>query len=193
MDRGLPSRAGAAMKKPSSQTLILGNATRLLNDARLLVENGRFASAFALAVLGIEEIGKALIDGWATDAPLAKSKFASLHIQKQSAVASLLVGAFAIRAIHGGSIADLEGERLTALTRKFNESDAGRLFWLIREQELDKRKQNALYQDDFLSNVADDFAEEHVDAIFQIASDATDVITDRHIRVAGRAFYVVSG
>ena len=34
------------------------NATGLLDDARLLLEHGRFARAYAMAVLGLEEIGK---------------------------------------------------------------------------------------------------------------------------------------
>jgi AbiV family abortive infection protein len=34
---------------------ILGNATRLLDDARLLVDHHRYASGFALAVLGVED------------------------------------------------------------------------------------------------------------------------------------------
>ena len=40
--------------------LMLGDATRLLGDATLLVDHHRYASAFA--VLGVEEIGKALIE-----------------------------------------------------------------------------------------------------------------------------------
>src|SRR5271157_2624885 len=34
------------------------NANRLVTDARLLYENGRYASALALAILSIEEVGK---------------------------------------------------------------------------------------------------------------------------------------
>ena len=34
---------------------IMENAARLLQDAKLLSEHDRFASAFALAVLGLEE------------------------------------------------------------------------------------------------------------------------------------------
>jgi AbiV family abortive infection protein len=78
-------------KNKPGETLTLSNSTRLLNDARLLVDHRRFASAFALAVLGVEEIGKVLLDGWKADAPLAKPR-ASLHIQKQTAVSSLLLG-----------------------------------------------------------------------------------------------------
>jgi AbiV family abortive infection protein len=178
------------MPTPSRQTLVLGNATRLLNDARLLVDHRRFASAFALAVLAVEEIGKALIDGWNADTLLAKpTGFQSLHIQKQTAVASLLVGMLAVRMFPEGSIVDLEGDRLTKLNRIFNENDVGKLFCVIQNQELDKRKQSAIYQDDWLTAVADDFAEEHVNGIFKVADEARAAINDQFIRRVGRAFY----
>jgi hypothetical protein len=40
------------------------NAKRLLRDAKLLSDNERHASAFALAVLGLEEIGKSILRQW---------------------------------------------------------------------------------------------------------------------------------
>ena len=40
------------------------NAKRLLRDAKLLSDNKRYASAFALAVLGLEEIGKSILRQW---------------------------------------------------------------------------------------------------------------------------------
>jgi len=40
------------------------NAKRLLRDAKLLSDNKRYASAFALAVLGLEEIGKVILKRW---------------------------------------------------------------------------------------------------------------------------------
>lgn len=39
-------------------TEILGNALRLYSDAKLLFENGRFASCASLSVLAIEELAK---------------------------------------------------------------------------------------------------------------------------------------
>ena len=50
-------------------------------------------------------------------------------------------------------------------------------------------KQSAIYQDDWLTSISDDFAEEHVVSVFHIAEDARDVINDGHIRRAGRVFY----
>jgi hypothetical protein len=38
------------------------DASRLLNDTRLLADHSRLANAFALAVLAVEEIGRALRD-----------------------------------------------------------------------------------------------------------------------------------
>jgi hypothetical protein len=72
------SRANRLTYSPMSDrkpfSLILGNATRLLDDARLLVGHRRYASAFALALLGIEEIGKVLLKGWEAERALAKAK-----------------------------------------------------------------------------------------------------------------------
>ncbi len=40
---------------------IIRNAKRLLADADLLAENGRYASAFVLATLALEEVGKVVL------------------------------------------------------------------------------------------------------------------------------------
>jgi AbiV family abortive infection protein len=159
------------------------------NDARILVEHRSFASAFALAVLGIEEIGKALIDGWAAETLLGKPRSSSLHIQKQMAVVSLLLGRLGARTFPEGGIADLKGDKLKTVTRMFNESDEGKLFAAIRDKQFDWRKQAAIYQDDWLIAAADDFAEAHVASILEIAGESRDVINDSEIRRAGRAFY----
>ena len=137
----------------------------------------------------MEEIGKALIDGWSAEAPLGEPRSRSLHIQKQLAVSSLLSGELAVQQFREGGVADLEGEKKTTVTRIFNESDEGQLFQRIRAQQLDFRKQHALYQHDRLAAVTDDFAEEHVASVLQIANNARDLINDGHIRRAGRVFY----
>ena len=74
------------------QTAIVANAARLLKDAKLLVDNERCASAFALAVLALEEIGKVILDLWGTEAQTAKGRPAlSSHKKKQTAVSALLL------------------------------------------------------------------------------------------------------
>jgi AbiV family abortive infection protein len=43
---------------------VVRNAKHLFRDAVLLNDKGRHASAFALAVLGLVEIGKAILRRW---------------------------------------------------------------------------------------------------------------------------------
>jgi AbiV family abortive infection protein len=177
------------MQHEKQLTLILGNASRLLKDADLLFDHKRYASAFALAVLGLEEIGKALIRHWDAEQPLAKPNGSkSAHIRKQAAVSSLLLGALMVRRFPNGVNWDILD--IAAETDAFNQSEEGRVFTAIRSSILDKRKQNALYQDDdVLTAVEDDFAEQHVGAIFKIAIEAKEASTNRIAQAGGRAFY----
>jgi AbiV family abortive infection protein len=64
------------MGDQGSTDIVLKNAERLLDDARLLFENGRFPTSASLAVLSIEEFGKA-IHGMSVG-----------HLSKQKAAAS---------------------------------------------------------------------------------------------------------
>jgi AbiV family abortive infection protein len=135
------------MLKPSRELPILTNAQRLLKDAAILLEHRRFASAFALAVLGIEEIGKALIDGWNADAPLlSEPAMRSRHIQKQTAVVSLLLGKLARGSSPAANSRTWKATDLRTSQGYFNESEEGLLLLQIRDQQLDKRKQSAIYQ-----------------------------------------------
>jgi hypothetical protein len=84
------------------------------------------------------------------------------------------------------------GGQLSNVTKMFNGSNEGRLFKVIRGHALEERKQAALYQDDWLTSVADDFAAEHVNSIFKIAHEARDAIADQFIRRVGRAFYEIT-
>jgi len=178
------------MPDADKHALILRNALRLLNDAGLLLDNKRFASAFALAVLGVEEIGKALLVSWESDRPLAKSKDRqSAHIRKQMAVAALLVGALTVQTFPGGTL-DFESLDFEAATRAFNESSEGELFVLIQSRQLDWRKQNALYQDEeWATSVEDTFAEEHVASVFEIAEDALEAFREDRTKEVARAIF----
>jgi AbiV family abortive infection protein len=169
-------------------SLILGNATRLLDDARLLVEHRRYASAFALALLGFEEIGKVLLKSWEDEKPLAKAKvWRSQHVQKQAAVATLLTGALLARMF---PVVNWQTIDFDAVTKAFNESDEGQILALIREGHLVRRKQNALYiDDDMIAAVEERFAEMHVGGMLQLASDAQEALVSPFNRSAGRAFY----
>ncbi len=188
MTEGAANRLNpGTMQHEKQLNLILGNASRLFKDAELLMDHHRYASAFALAVLGLEEIGKALLKSWEVEGPLPKK--ASAHIRKQAAVASLLLGALMVRRFPEGR-PNFDTLDIAALTKEFNESEEGRVFVAIRNSDLDKRKQNALYQDDdLLTAVEDDFAEKHVGSIFKIAIDAQAASTNPTAQFTGRAFY----
>jgi AbiV family abortive infection protein len=177
------------MPNENQRELIVSNANRLLADAQLLLDHHRYPSAFALAVLGMEEIGKALLKEWQAEKPLARPrKGMSMHVQKQTAVSSLLLGAMMAQRFPQRP-PNLHSVDVDALTKEFNESDAGQLFARIRDSQLEKRKQGALYQDDVLIAVEADYAEMHVKSIFQIVNDARNVLTDKVAQAPARAFY----
>lgn len=69
---------------------ILGNAFRLMSDANLLFEGGRYSSTVALAVLCMEEIGKHLLTLWSKNPEFTYDK-RRLHQSKQLAIAALFV------------------------------------------------------------------------------------------------------
>src|SRR6516162_2927756 len=123
-------------------SLIRDNAARLFKDAELLLEHRRYASAFALAVLGVEEIGKFLLKEWEEERPLPKPRRReSAHLQKQTVIASLLTGALFVR-----MFAEPPNPRavdIAAVTKAFSESEEGRVFLAIRAKDLEKRKQSA--------------------------------------------------
>jgi len=62
------------MQHEKQLELIQLNARRLFKDAELLMDHRRYASAFALAVLSLEEIGKALLKHWEAQRPLPKRR-----------------------------------------------------------------------------------------------------------------------
>jgi AbiV family abortive infection protein len=167
--------------------LILSSAVRLFKDAELLMDHKRYASAFALGVLGLEEIGKALLKYWELDRPLPKRK-ASAHLSKQAAVASLLLGSRMAKKFP--KPVDVNTLDIPAIAKEFNESEEGRVFVAIRNREMDKKKQNALYQDDdVLTAVENGFAEHHVGSLFKIALEAQEASTNPMAHRGGRAMY----
>lgn len=68
----------------SSLETIAANAQRLFEDARMLFENGRYATSLSLSILCIEEIGKHYVVKRASEHPDETTKYQSLrHIEKQ--------------------------------------------------------------------------------------------------------------
>ena len=133
--------------EPDERTAVIANAARLLQDAKLLVDHTRFASAFALAVLGVEEIEKVILDIWGTAAPLSKPVVRrSAHIRKQAGVSSLLLGSFAVREF-GTVVDEANDELFHRVAEAFRLSAEGQLMSQVQGGALDKTKQLGLYRE----------------------------------------------
>jgi AbiV family abortive infection protein len=141
---------------------VVRNARRLLADADLLAENGRYASAFVLATLAFEEVGKVVLAVWGDDlAVKAALKGATQHVQKQSAAAALLLADLTHGTVHAhvqsvglASPRDLsDGEvpnAVKALVEAYAKSEEARLIDVASAGILDATKQVGLYVDDWL-------------------------------------------
>jgi len=124
----------------------IANGLRLLDDAKLLNENARYASAYALAVLAMEELGKALLKTWSV--PDKGKGYA--HLTKQRAVASLLLGQF-IEKEFGAEIKDgweSNEDLVERVAKALSESKEGKFSRHVDLAVIDKLKQIALYHDD---------------------------------------------
>jgi AbiV family abortive infection protein len=181
--------------KPDERSAVIANAARLLQDAKLLVDHTRFASAFALAVLGVEEIGKVILDIWESVAPLSKPVLRrSAHIRKQAAVSSLLLATFAVREF-GTEMGDANEELVQRVAEAFRLSREGQFMFHVQGGALDKTKQLSLYRDGWLTDAslhADQFSEADVDTMFVAARRAIEVVDDARIMRTGRAIYETS-
>ena len=85
--------------KPKAAPFIdktIANAKRLSDDARLLIEHGRYLSAISLSILAIEEFGKLLITIWGVKNKASKRAFPT-HTEKQSATFALLSASEAVK------------------------------------------------------------------------------------------------
>jgi AbiV family abortive infection protein len=149
---------------------IFKNAERLFLDAQLLLENGRCASAFVLALFCLEEIGKIILDQWRLSGDLREKKRSStFHLDKQAAVASVLFADYAIdkygsRVRHEGRSNELD----ELIRRELTDSDVWRFNILVNMGAYDRAKQVGLYRDDRLDEYglhADQFKPSDVTAI----------------------------
>jgi AbiV family abortive infection protein len=135
-------------EKAGEHALIIANANRLLWDAKLLTDHARFASAFALAVLGLEEIGKVILDIWGSDQALSKPVIRrTAHVRKQAAIGSLLLALFAVDKF--GDL-DADGPVTDDLIRRvgaaFRSSDEGQFLSHIQGGDLQTRKTTAFIE-----------------------------------------------
>jgi AbiV family abortive infection protein len=161
-----------------SDDKVIGNAKRLMRDAVLLKDHERYASAYALAILGLEEIGKVILKRWGL--PDNEGRW---HLPKQMAVASLLVSEDLLRRIRdeASDLSQLTPEVFLRAARAVGEAKAGRFSAAVTSKELDKWKQFALYNDGELADAdfhANQITRTDVEFIFKTAWIALNIIND---------------
>jgi AbiV family abortive infection protein len=135
------------------RTEIVLNALRLLEDAKLLRDNERYASSFALATIALEEVGKLIINIWQSQKPLIFHKSGRItHRRKQAAASALLLAKQAEEiAREVDPNVPIDDELVSLLAEELIKTDAMRSFELVEMGAVDKTKEVALYRDDWLS------------------------------------------
>jgi AbiV family abortive infection protein len=171
------------------------NAGRLLRDAKLLSDNKRYASAFAVAVLGLEEIGKSILRQWNL------SNYSG-HPNKQLAVSSLLIVDAMMRELQKprrGMInpADFGQPRSAAALERIikatMESEAGRFSKLVDAKALEKIKQFCFYYDGVLEDAGvhpDHFTYADVERIFKMCVAALKKTEDDQALMVAKVMFL---
>jgi AbiV family abortive infection protein len=171
------------------------NAKRLLRDAVLLTEHGRHASAFALAVLGLEEIGKVILRLWGL------SDYSSGHLHKQLAVSSLLIVDAVIREAQTprGMIDPTSRSgpstpgAMERIIKAAMESEAGRFRQSVDAKAVDAMKRFAFYYDGVLEDAGfhpDQFTYAEVEPIFKMCFGALSEIEDDQTMQVAKALFL---
>ncbi|RMB52178.1 AbiV family abortive infection protein [Sphingomonas sp. PP-CE-3A-406] len=127
---------------------IMENFGRLTDDATHLVKASSFPSAFVLNVIALEELGKVIQLRWSQLGVKTSSQKRSAHLQKQWAVACVLIAGNMLPSYKRmilGEVSNQEG--MIELATAFIDSDERRFFERIAAVELDRSKQVGLYED----------------------------------------------
>jgi AbiV family abortive infection protein len=97
------------------------------------VDNERYASAFALSFLALEEIGKVVLELWDASPSVPKSgQRPSSHLRKQAAVSSLLLAQYTTKELSDlVSSGPMTVELIERVARAMYESEAGKFARLV--------------------------------------------------------------
>jgi AbiV family abortive infection protein len=158
--------------------MVISNAKRLVRDAVLLKDHERYASAYALAILGLEEIGKVILKRWGE--PDKESRW---HLNKQMAVSSLVVMGDAMQKVQQ-EISDpsqLTPEVFQRVARAVVEGETGHFSATVNSKLLDGWKQFALYNDGEFADAglhSDQIARADVEFMFKAFSLVLNLIVD---------------
>ena len=198
---------------------ILENARRLVGDAKLLLDQSRFASAFGLAVLGLEEVGKLMLRRWASDPQLKRdTNRYGFHKVKQAVVGSLYMARSATLAYdeflrHRGlklvdrdrltadqlrstvSLEELDEQAVEQVARALFESKGRQFLDFSELGAIDRTKQCAFFVDeDFLKLDLSPFGFKRTDAenMIEHSRDAIELSDDEMVVNVAKAIYRTS-
>jgi len=153
---------------------LVSNFVRLLKDAELLRNHQRYASAYALAVIGLEEIAKIVLARW-EDAPyklVNLERRRTQHLTKQAAIACLLVAEH-IAPSYQAIVENDKTQMRKWISEPGYEAD-DIMLWKVHNEEMQHAKHLALYHDSIegRGNEGREFTHQDVDALFVYARRA---------------------
>jgi AbiV family abortive infection protein len=163
---------------------VFRNVVRLVDDAKLLNEHERYSSAYALAILALEEVGKLLFILWGVPEP-KKNR----HVVKQRAVGALLMSQWIDKEF--GDHETLNEELIERGAKALSESSPGRLSEFIEMTVLDKAKQAALYSDEWSSAFDPALAHEEAGMLLDMVVQAVGAIPDPRALEGGAHLFEV--
>jgi AbiV family abortive infection protein len=166
------------------------NSARLFEDAKLLIEHSRFAGAFKVAVLGLEEIGRVILDTWNAVEPLPKPKVRrTAHELKKMAVGSVLLASFAIREF-GLPVGEISDELIEQVGSVFQDSWEGQLLESIGFSVLEQTKPAGLNRESSYADLDSGLlSREDAECVFEIAKFLLDLLLDGNAMQAGLGIY----
>ena len=171
------------------------NVMRLVADARLLKANQRYSSAFVLAAIALEELGKLVLLMWKRDDIEPKTRRRTAHLRKQSAIAAVILA----ESVYDDIIAIARSgvdmtQAIETLSQKIVESDAGSQMVEAELAMVEKAKHAGLYQDfdeDDRPTTRVFTAEEVEDMLNRCARGAR-AIQNKLARIIGRSLFDAS-
>jgi AbiV family abortive infection protein len=178
----LVARATSFGMTSEEMLALISSANRLGADARFLGQDGRYRSAYSLAILSLEEVGKLILRRWDhLGKPFPSNR--SEHFQKQVAVVSVHI-IHLVRDMIENLKEGPEGlDHFSAATEALSvikERESWRGGLAVAEGMLDRLKQGGFYEDgdrSFQLPPEEDQAE-LLDAILNVASLAATGAAD---------------
>jgi AbiV family abortive infection protein len=169
---------------PEVVATVMDNAHRLLMDAKLLESKGRFQSAVSLAILSLEESGKACLVRWKRQGFITRDITNDLragHIPKQRILGAYLFAKAVLDSVfmdeHGNAIEPFDLDAAVEIGAKAGYESGYKMSFYAESGSLDFMKMAGFYVD------LNDKLE-----VISRGGDITAVDAARHIKDAETAF-----